>query len=103
MTSQHVSTEQVASGLEPVRRRLLAHGGDVRVTDVNAEGVAQIEFLGACCGCPALAFTFSAVVAPAVEELPGVHGVTSTQVKVSPYVMARVRALGGGSRCDRVG
>lgn len=91
--TERASREFVAEGVEPVRRRLLAHGGDLQVTHVSPDGVAQVEFTGACSGCPALAFTFSAVVGPAVERLPGVTGVTSPQVKKSRFVMARVDAL----------
>ena len=79
---------------------LRGHGGDLRVTDADGDGALEVEFVGACRGCPALAFTYSAVVHPTLSSLEGVRSVTSKQVKLSAAIAARVRALGGGARTD---
>jgi len=93
VTPSAPSAESVAASVEPVRKRLLSHAGDFEIARVSPEGVAEVGFLGACRGCPALAFTFSAVVAPAVREVEGVTDVVSPDVKASPFVMARIEAL----------
>jgi Fe-S cluster biogenesis protein NfuA len=80
----------VASGLQSVRQRLRSHGGDLRVLDISAGGEVSVEFVGACRGCPALAFTYSAVVHPALESVDGVTAVTSRQVQLSPHVARRL-------------
>jgi Fe-S cluster biogenesis protein NfuA len=83
--------------LDEVRARLRGHGGDVRVVAVDESGEAELEFVGACNGCPAIAFTFTAVVEPALVGRAGVRSVRSRQVKASEYVLRRVRALSNRS------
>jgi Fe-S cluster biogenesis protein NfuA len=83
-----------------LHRVLRGHGGDLRVADPDGDGDLEVEFVGACRGCPALAFTYSAVVHPTLSSLEGVRSVRSRQVKLSPAIVARVRALGGGARDD---
>jgi Fe-S cluster biogenesis protein NfuA len=87
------SVGAVTDGLRDVRRRLRGHGGDLNVTSVRDDGGVELEFIGACRGCPALAFTFSAVVVPAARELPGVTAVTSRQTRFSPAIASRVAAI----------
>jgi Fe-S cluster biogenesis protein NfuA len=83
--------------LRHLRRVLRGHGGDLRVTEADCDGAVDVEFLGACRGCPALAFTFSAVVHPTLTSLEGVRSVRSRQVSLSPGIAARVRALSAGA------
>ena len=42
----------VAAVLELIRPSLQADGGDVRLVDVNEDGVVSVELQGACKGCP---------------------------------------------------
>jgi Fe-S cluster biogenesis protein NfuA len=94
VTSAAPTPQDIADGLKPVRQRLRGHGGDLHVIGLTSDGNVEVEFIGACRGCPALAFTFSVVVVPAAEALPGVTGVTSRQTKFSRHVAARVRSVG---------
>lgn len=89
--------EAAERALDAVRARLRAHGGDVHVLAVDESGEAELEFVGACRGCPAIAFTFTAVVEPALVGRAGVSSVRSRQVKASEHVRRRVRALTGGA------
>lgn len=44
--------EKVESALEKVRPSLQADGGDVKLVDVDDEGVVKVALQGACAGCP---------------------------------------------------
>jgi Fe-S cluster biogenesis protein NfuA len=79
--------------LTDVRRRLRSHGGDIAIAEVNSDGDVQLEFKGACVGCPALAFTYSMVVEPAVMRVTGVKSVASRNVRSSSFVSKRVRSI----------
>lgn len=79
--------------LVDARRRLRSHGGDLRVVDVDDDGAVEVEFTGACRGCPALAFTFVAVVEPTLLAVDGVSSVTTRQGRFSRHVADRVRRL----------
>jgi Fe-S cluster biogenesis protein NfuA len=69
----------LSAALVDIRARLRGHFGDVVVADAT-EGVVKLEFLGACRGCPAQAFTFLAVVEPARST-------------ASPAVVGRIREM----------
>ena len=47
-----VDKNDVAAVLELIRPSLQADGGDVRLVDVNEDGVVSVELQGACKGCP---------------------------------------------------
>jgi Fe-S cluster biogenesis protein NfuA len=79
----------VEAELTSVRQRLRSHGGDLKVVDVADDGRVEVEFLGACCGCPAVNFTFSAVVVPAIEAVEGTSKVSSKQARYSRLIAAR--------------
>jgi Fe-S cluster biogenesis protein NfuA len=85
-----VLTEQARSALVSVRRRVRGHAGDVTVSRVQ-DGNVEVEFHGACRACPAIAFTYAAVVEPALEDLPGVNSVSSRQVHASRATLERIR------------
>lgn len=51
--------ERVAKALEQVRPALAAHGGDVELVDVSADGTVKVRLLGHCCGCPHARMTLS--------------------------------------------
>jgi Fe-S cluster biogenesis protein NfuA len=79
--------------LTEARRRIRSHGGDLRLVEVDHDGAAEVEFIGACRGCPALAFTFVAVVEPTLLAVDGVSSVTTRQGRFSRHVADRVRRL----------
>ena len=49
--------ERVQGVLNLIRPAIQADGGDVELVDVDAEGVVQIRFHGACHGCPSSTMT----------------------------------------------
>ena len=49
--------ERVQGVLNLIRPAVQADGGDVELVDVDAEGVVQIRFHGACHGCPSSSMT----------------------------------------------
>ena len=69
-----VDKNDVAAVLELIRPSLQADGGDVRLVDVNEDGVVSVELQGACKGCPMSQMT----LANGVERIPKerVPGVT---------------------------
>jgi Fe-S cluster biogenesis protein NfuA len=81
------------AALTEARRRIRSHGGDLRLVEVDHDGAAEVEFTGACRGCPALAFTFLAVVEPTLLAVDGVSSVTTRQGRFSRHVADRVRRL----------
>lgn len=83
---------QVVAALSTVKSRLRGHGGDVVVGDVT-DGVVDLEFQGACRGCPAQGFTFVSVVEPAVRSVAEVTTVRSSRSHISPFVIERIRRL----------
>jgi Fe-S cluster biogenesis protein NfuA len=80
----------VDAALTAVKSRLRGHGGDVAVLDVT-DGVVDVDFQGACRGCPAQAFTHVGVLEAALAEVPGVTGVRSSRSQISPAVVERIR------------
>src|SRR4051812_36462525 len=85
----------IADALDPVRRRLRAHAGDVEVVSVSEAGEVALAFTGACVACPAQAMTFGTAVLPALESLPGVLRVSAQGMTVSAAAMRRIRAMFG--------
>ena len=49
--------ERVQGVLNLIRPAIQADGGDVELVDVDADGVVQIRFHGACHGCPSSSMT----------------------------------------------
>lgn len=84
--------DRLNATLADIRARIRGHFGDVVVTDAT-DGVVKLEFLGACRGCPAQAFTLLAVVEPALMAVEGVKSVEPPRSTASPAVIARVRAM----------
>jgi Fe-S cluster biogenesis protein NfuA len=81
--------------LDSVRPFILGHGGDARIADITAEGVVEIAFTGACRACPNIAMTFAGPVRTALMQVPGVIGVTSSNVHAGPRALARMARLLG--------
>ena len=92
MSEPETPSLQDARDVQLLRQRLRGHGGDVELREV-ADDHVEVMFTGACCGCPALSFTYSVAVEPTLLALPGVATVTSPQVRRSEFVARRVRAL----------
>jgi Fe-S cluster biogenesis protein NfuA len=84
--------DELNSTLRDIRARIRGHAGDVVVTDVT-DGVVTLDFLGACRGCPAQAFTFAAVVEPALRTVDGVKEVTPPRSETPRVVLERIRKL----------
>jgi Fe-S cluster biogenesis protein NfuA len=49
--------ERVQGVINLIRPAVQADGGDIELVDVNATGVVQIRFHGACNGCPSAPMT----------------------------------------------
>ena len=68
-----VDKNDVAAVLELIRPSLQADGGDVRLVDVNEDGVVSVELQGACKGCPMSQMTLANGVERILQErVPGV-------------------------------
>lgn len=68
-----VDKNDVAAVLELIRPSLQTDGGDVRLVDVNEDGVVSVELQGACKGCPMSQMTLANGVERILKErVPGV-------------------------------
>ena len=68
-----VDKNDVAAVLELIRPSLQADGGDVKLVDVDADGVVSVELQGACKGCPMSQMTLANGVERILKErVPGV-------------------------------
>ena len=68
-----VDKNDVAAVLELIRPSLQADGGDVRLVDVNEDGVVSVELQGACKGRPMSQMTLANGVERILKErVPGV-------------------------------
>lgn len=68
-----VDKNDVAAVLELIRPSLQADGGDVRLVDVNEDGVVSVELQGVCKGCPMSQMTLANGVERILKErVPGV-------------------------------
>lgn len=75
-----VDKNDVAAVLELIRPRLQADGGDVKLVDVDADGVVSVELQGACKGCPMSQMTLANGVERILKErVPGVTKVIPAQ------------------------
>lgn len=92
------SIEAATERLRDARARLRGHGGDVEVRRISEDGELELEFTGACRGCPAIGFTYGAVVEPALDGLPGIKAVKANQVNLSSSAIRRIRRLAQSAR-----
>ena len=75
-----VNREDVAAVLELIRPSLQADGGDVRLVDVNDEGIVSVELQGACNGCPLSSMTLANGIERILKErVPGVMHVVPAE------------------------
>ena len=73
-----VDKNDVAAVLELIRPSLQADGGDVRLVDVNEDGVVSVELQGACKGCPMSEMPLANGVERILKErVPGVTKVVA--------------------------
>lgn len=77
MTSEATLSERVERALDSIRGYLRTDGGDVRVRDITAEGVVELELLGACSTCSMSEMTMKAGVEQAI--LRSVPEITSVR------------------------
>ncbi|MCL2807529.1 MAG: NifU family protein [Coriobacteriia bacterium] len=76
-----VDRSLVEDALELVRPALQADGGDVKLIDVDSEGVVSVELQGACKGCPMSQLTLSNSVERILKErVPGVTKVIPAEL-----------------------
>ena len=70
--------EKVESALEKVRPSLQADGGDVKLVDVDDEGVVKVALQGACAGCPMSQMTLKMGIEKVLKQsVPEVNRVES--------------------------
>ena len=68
-----VERSDVAAVLDLIRQSLQADGGDVKLVDVDENGVVSVELQGACKGCPMSQMTLANGVERILKErVPGV-------------------------------
>ena len=97
---------RVERALAGVRPHLGAHGGDVELLDVTADGVVRLRMLGSRDGCPSSAVTLKLAVEAAIEsaapeitvievEEPTARSATAAVIPV-PALYARLANGAGG-------
>ncbi len=73
--------QKVEDALQTIRPYLQADGGDVKLLDVNSEGVVSLELLGACGTCPMSTMTLKAGVEEAIKRaIPEVKAVEAINI-----------------------
>ncbi len=86
--------KQVEEQLGIIRPRLQADGGDVRLVDVDAEGVVTVELEGACKGCPMSAVTLAMGIEKTIKEaIPQVKKVEAAGSNFPPGLLDKFRAM----------
>ncbi len=96
--STHVpSIKEINDSIKDVRARLRGHAGDLIIHDIDEDGEVSIEFIGACSACPAIGFTYLAIVEPALTEIKGVNSIKTHQVHLSPAFRKRMSTFTQGS------
>lgn len=59
---------RIEASLDSIRPYLEADGGNVKITEITADKVVKLEFVGACGHCPMSTMTFKAGVEEAVKK-----------------------------------
>jgi Fe-S cluster biogenesis protein NfuA len=73
-TTEHVLFAKVEKALSTIRPYLEADGGNVRVVNITADNVLQLELTGACSSCSMSAMTFKAGIEDTVRrEVPEIQ------------------------------
>lgn len=81
-----------------VRPAMAAHGGDIELVDVGADGVVTVRLMGACASCLGAADTLSALVAaeiraacPEVVDVVADSGVSEEMIREALELIRRNR------------
>jgi Fe-S cluster biogenesis protein NfuA len=86
--SQDLET-RVEQALDEIRPYLMSHGGDVNLLEVTPQGVARLQLVGACGGCPmsamTLKFGIERLLEDRVPELAGIEAVMADDFDWSQY------------------
>ena len=76
-----IEKTDVEAVLDLIRPSLQADGGEVKLVDVNDDGVVTVELQGACKGCPMSQITLANGVERILKErIPGVTSVVHADV-----------------------
>ena len=77
--------QKVEDALQAIRPYLEADGGDVKILNINEEGIVKIELLGACGSCPMSTMTLKAGVEEAIKravpEITAVEAINITSAE----------------------
>jgi Fe-S cluster biogenesis protein NfuA len=69
-------TKKIEASLDSIRPYLKADGGNVKVSEVTAEHVVKLEFMGTCGNCSMSTMTFKAGVEAAIKrDVPEITGI----------------------------
>jgi len=75
-SEQEALLPRVEEALDTIRPYLEADGGNVKIVDIQDNGVVRLELMGTCGSCPMSAMTFRAGIEEAVKrEVPEIKGV----------------------------
>jgi Fe-S cluster biogenesis protein NfuA len=70
--------ENVENALQKVRPSLQADGGDVKLVDVDEDGLVKVKLMGACGGCPMSQMTLKMGIEKVLkQDVPEVTSVES--------------------------
>ena len=70
--------ENVENALQKVRPSLQADGGDVKLVDVDENGLVKVKLMGACGGCPMSQMTLKMGIEKVLkQDVPEVTSVES--------------------------
>ncbi|CCH02799.1 nitrogen-fixing NifU domain protein [Fibrella aestuarina BUZ 2] len=84
-TATNPLIDRVEKALDSMRPYLAADGGNVRVLDVTAEGVARLELMGSCGSCPMSAMTFKGGLEDAIlRAVPEINRVEAVNLSAMP-------------------
>jgi len=82
--STKTTFQKVEAALQSIRPYLEADGGDVKVLEVDDQGVVTLELLGACGSCPMSTMTLKAGVEEAIKR--AVPEITSVEaINITTY------------------
>lgn len=80
-TSTKTILQKVEDALQVIRPYLEADGGDVKILNINEEGIVKLELLGACGSCPMSTMTLKAGVEEAIKRaVPEIIGVEAINI-----------------------
>lgn len=69
-------SQKIESSLNSIRPYLLADGGNVKISEITAERVVRLEFVGNCGNCSMSTMTFKAGVEAAIKrDVPEVKSI----------------------------